>query len=192
MNDLVRVLGLLLPFVLSACATTAGVSMIGIDASDEELLATLASLARRGTEAICNPVVLEKELNIKIGEIKIERPGAEGGDYIDHQQAIGIAPVRDTGQVKNGGFMRFRSAVTSRCHIYVQFSTRRLCKRDSIQVASIMGVPLVLGPESPHGPQHNAVMFVYEATGKKTTVGLGDNGQACANGFGISSEGNWK
>lgn len=188
MNYLARLFGMLLPVVLSACAT----SVKGIDASDEELLTTLASLAKRGTETICNPVILEKELGIKIGALVVNRPGPQRGDYIFDQEAKELRPVRDTGQIKTGGYVRFRSPTASFCHVNIQFSTQRLCKLNTPQVASAMGVSLTIGPVAPHGPQYGAVEFVYNGGGKRTVVGLGTEGKFCANGFNISSEGEWK
>lgn len=192
MNYLRCLSSLFMAIALSACATPAGVSAKGIDASDEELLATLASLARRGTDAICNPAVLEKELGVRIGELVIRSPGPAGGDSLLHQETRDIRPVRDVGQIKEGGYKRVKSPVTSRCHIYIKFPVERLCKWWSPQVSSVMGVPLTIGPTSPHGSQRGAVLFVYKLGVKETLVGLGDEGQSCANGFGISSEGDWK
>lgn len=192
MNYTIRLFCFSLLAVLSACVTSAGVSAKGIDGSDDELLATLASLAKRGTEAICNPAVLEKELGLKIGELEIKSPGPAGGDPLLHQQARDVRPSNDTGQIKEAGYKRVKSPLTSHCHIYIQFKEERICRWWVPQVARVMGVPLTLGPVPPHGPQRSAVLFVYKMGEQETVVGLGDNGQLCANGFGISSEGEWK
>lgn len=178
---------------LAGCSSLAGAQPRGVDASDDELLVTLANLARRGTEAICNPTVLEKELNIKIGKLETQSFEVVRGEPVLRQTTSDVRAAIDTEKIKEGGYMRFRSSISRRCHIYIYFSSPRICNKFSEKTASIMGVPMSIGPYPPlPGPQYGAVMFVYGFGEAKTRVGLGDTSQLCANGFGISSEGDWK
>lgn len=192
MNCPKSLLWVVLAGALSSCTAPMPDLARGIDASDEELLATLASLAQRGTGAICNPSVLERELGIRIGKLETRSPGPSSGVSLLHQESQDVRPVRDEGQIKEGGYKRVRSPLTSHCHIYIQFRDQRLCKAWSPRTAALMGVPMTIGPYPLHGPQRGAVLFVYKPNDGESVVGLGNDGQLCANGFGISSEGEWK
>lgn len=192
MSRLIRLSSLFLAVVLSACATSVGVSTRGIDASDEELLATLASLARRGTEAICNPVVLEKELGIKIGPLVVRKHELGDGGLIERQTSEDLTSV-SRGVTLKGGFLRFRSASATFCSFGVQLSTPHFCDPASERTQAIMGVPVQYGPDSPHGPQRGGIEYDFGRTesGRKLVV-LGDVAQRCANGFVLISDGEWK
>lgn len=189
MNHLTRLFCLFLMTVLSACATS---SAKGIEASDDELLATLASLARRGVEAVCNPAVLEKKLGIKMGSLVVRKHEPGDGSVIERQESEDLTSV-SKGVVLKGSFRRFRSASASFCSFGVELPPPHFCDPASERTQAIMGVPVQYGPDAPHGPQRGSIKYDFGQAGSgQRLVVLGNAAQRCANGFVLISDGEWK
>lgn len=192
MNGLISLFSLVMVIALTACASLTTMSTKGVDDSDEELLVTVASLAKRGAQAVCNPAALEKQLGIKIAKLVVRRHEPGDGSFTEKQETENIVSV-STGAALKGSFIRFRSASTSFCSFGVEVPNFRLCDRDSMRVQMIMGTPVLYGPDSPHGTQRSSMQFEYGSpSSNRTLVVLGDTGQRCANSFAIFSNGEWK
>ena len=138
MNLLARLCAFLVISVLVACSSFSETVAKGIESSDEKLLSTLASLARRG-EAACNRSTLERELGIQIGVPVVFMHDAGDGILVERQTTEEIF-LTSKGTPLNGTMLRFRSASASYCSFGVQFlGTSRLCNSASQKTQAILG-----------------------------------------------------
>ncbi len=188
----------LINIVLSACLLTSACSSTsafgskeGVSASDDELLATLASLARRGTTAVCDLKVLERELGIKIGELKLERRKFQGVFHTDYYYTDSIAAINDQVEVADSRFSRSQNNDPS-CYLYIEFRQKRLCQTGNDRTEKIMGTSLVRGPTTPHRSDYGYYYFYKPSSGNSSEIYLGQSSTECASRFSLTVKGEWK
>jgi hypothetical protein len=177
--------------LLTACTGLSKAASKGVDASDDELLATLASLAKRGTTAVCDPAVLEKELGIKFGVFKIDKTPSLAGAPREHQWTEELASNLDGKAFKHADYYRGRGTEGASCQIYIHFTVDRLCNTGSDSVQKIMGESLVLGSPSPHGSSSPYEYHYKPIKGASAVISFGFSEQKCANGFQLTTKGIW-
>lgn len=180
---------------LSLCACSAvstSTNGKGVDASDDELLATLASLARRGASAVCDPSLIERELGIKLGEFRIDLTPSLTGTTREHQWTDEVTSVMNGKTFKSGRYYRGRGAEGASCHLTIRFNELRFCDVWSQRIQKIMGESIVMGSPSPHGFQQAYEYHYRPANGETAVIYLGLSGQKCANEFALTTKGVWK
>lgn len=189
-------LNIFMTWMLLCVAACSGVSnsatVNGVDASDDELLASLASLARRGTNAVCDPAVLERELGIKFGAFSIDKTPSLSGVPREHQWTDEVASALNGKTFESGRYRRSRGTEGASCQLRIRFDSLRFCDAWSDRIQKIMGVPLVRGSPSPHGIDSPYEYHFKPINGETTVIYLGASNQKCANGFALTTTGEWK
>lgn len=182
----------LLALAIAGCGTSNSINEPPIDPNDATLFAALASVAKRGHEGVCDPVALESALGLVIGKLLVRTERNTLVGELIQQETDEIHSISELDAVRFGTYRRFKSRSVSRCKLEVQFSERRICRRDSPLVARIMGVPLTRGPDIPHYPRGSAYVFVFGSNDLGVRIALGDDRISCGTGFLIESNGEWK
>lgn len=186
-------LNIFMTWMLLCVAACSGVSnsatVNGVDASDDELLASLASLARRGTNAVCDPAVLERELGIKFGAFITDKPDSEIARQLQrvHQYTDEIFSNSKSKAIESARYVRSSGLDGRGCQLSVRFSDQRFCDAWSAQIQKIMGVPLVRGSPSPHGIDYPYEYHYVPVNGETAVIYLGASNKKCANEFSLTS-----
>lgn len=170
------------------CAACATPHAAGVDADDDELLRTLANLARQGTDALCDPKLLEQELAIRIGKLD----SYTGPNVIKSERTETISPVSGTPAFSRAMYWKFHSKERSSCSLEIRFSDRRLCDMDSERVQRILRSAVEYGPPVPGGTARGYGYAFKPNSGSDSGLAFGLSDRPCANGFEISAEGDWK
>jgi hypothetical protein len=193
MRYFVKLFTALIIVFLSACSgVSTAASHKGVDADDEVLLATLASLAKRGASAVCDPVVLERELGIKLGQPEIESSIYFDGTPREYQLTRSIVWA-STGKVfEFAGYRRSSGGMTGSCQVWIRFSFNRFCDVSSARVQKIMGMQLAITPYIPHRTDFPYVYKFESTTGEKSEIELGLSSTRCANQFELTTTDKWK
>ena len=158
----------------------------------DELLATLASLARRGASAVCDPRVIERELGIKLGEVKVDTTPSLAGARREHQWTDEVTSAMNGKTFKSARYYRGRGAEGASCHFTIRFEEQRLCDVSADRIQKIMGESLVMGSPSPHGFRQ-AYEYQYKPdNGEAAVIYLGLSGQKCSGEFALTTIGEWK
>lgn len=178
--------------VLLMLASCSVISAKGVDGSDEELLATLASLARRGTSAVCDPKVIEKEFGIKLGNLILEqREGTPNQQTVYEYTDVVISAI--SGQkYALARYSRWQNLERGSCRLAIKFAEQRLCNAATTSAEKILGVPVEFGPASPHGTDVGYNYFYKPSSGTKSSIYLGQSNSKCANQFELTTIGEWK
>ncbi len=184
---------LLLVFSQAACtqARTAAV-LKGVNAGDEELLATLASLAKRGSDAVCNPAVIENELDIKLGEFKIDKTPSLAGQPREAQWTDAVTSPPFGRPFKSARYYRGRSNGVSSCQIGISFFETRLCDTDSKKTQKIMGTNVEYGPWAYNVPIRSHFYSYQTTSGLTSSIKVGSSDRNCASEFTLTTNGEWK
>lgn len=183
----------LLAFTQSACTQFAGtVSPKGVDASDDELLRTLASLAKRGSDAVCNPATVEKELGIKFGEFKIDKTLSLAGEPREGQVTDAVTNLLSGRPFKAARYYRGRSNQDSGCGLNIQFYEQRFCYASTTRVEELMGAPAEVGPARPHGTGYGYFYQYAALNGNISVVWVGQSDGSCGSAFRLTTNGEWK
>ena len=164
----------------------------GVSASDDELLATLASLAKRGSVAICNPAVIQKELGIRLGEFRVREPIASTAGQSLSQRTYDITAVSGGKAFKAAEYLRARGSYGSVCAIDITFFEERLCDAHLEKAERIMGVPVEYGPWAQHLHIRTYSYNYLSAGGEKSSVSFGSSRDICSNKFSLTTNGEWK
>jgi hypothetical protein len=183
-------IGLLTGLLASAALTfsCAAKRHIGIEATDDELLRTLATLARQGTDALCDPRLLEQHLAIRIGKLE----SFSSPNVLASERTESISSLDDNLVIARAMYWRFRSAYRSTCSLEIRFRDSRLCETDSARVQALVGEQVEYGPPIPGGVVHGHGYLFKPRSGSSSSLSLGLSDKRCANGFEISAEGEWK
>jgi hypothetical protein len=179
----------------TGCSVPASTQSHGVDASDEELLLTLASLARRGAEAVCNPQMLEKELNIKMGPTVVKIYPASDGKQIEVQETKNIYSEQRGDVFETATYSRVRSpGRRSDCRLEIIFRESRLCAAAAAHTQALLGTQTIISDPPMHSIGYGyGYNYRYEtATGVESRIRLGHSNQQCANGFSLTSNGEWR
>lgn len=164
----------------------------GVNASDDELLATLASLAKRGSSAVCNPAVIQKELGIKLGEFIIDKTPSSAGEPRESQRTRDVTVVPNGTVFKAAEYLRAKDIYGSVCSIHIDFLAERLCDTDSIRTSKIMGVAVEYGPWAQHLHIRGYSYNYKSADGVQSSVSFGSSRDVCSSKFKLTTNGVWK
>lgn len=188
-----RLMVVLLVFTQLACTQLPNAaSQKGVNASDEELLATLASLAKRGSDAVCNPAVVEKELGIKLGEFRIDKTPSLAGEPRESQWTDQIAPASGGKIFRSARYIRGRSNSGASCQIRISFFEDRLCDTALEKTQKIMGVAVKSSAFASHGDFYAYFYEYVPITGRSSEISVGLSNRKCANEFTLTTVGEWK
>jgi len=164
------------------------------EADDEELLRILAKLAREGRSAICSPSALESALQIRIDTLMDRsRQSIRGRPIVEFSAPIGNGRWLGSGRMISGGlYKKFKSDMTSFCHLGIVFSGRPLCGANSERVQSLMGARVQYLGDTIHAPgQPTVYLYAQEADGE-AQISLGSTNAVCTDTLTIRYQGDWQ
>ena len=164
----------------------------GVDASDDELLATLASLAKRGSEAVCNPSIVEKELGIKLGEFKVDKTPSLAGEPREARWTDTVSRSLSGKSFAIARYYRSRSVNGSGCGLIINFLEERLCYPTTKHLEQIMNTPVLEGPAKTHGTGYGYIFKYAPNKNELAEVWVGQSDGSCSSGFRLTTNGEWK
>jgi hypothetical protein len=186
-----RILVLIFALHTSSC-TLVQSNVDGLPDSDKELMGAIAKLAKQGSEAICNPRIVEDTLGILIRDIVVKRNDLTLTDGAKYELSTSITAKSGHAVFLDGAYIRHRSPEISKCWLAIKLKGERMCDRTSDETTKLMGVRHQVSPTNPHSTSGGSVTYSFYLDSKLTVVALGDVTAKCGNFFAIDSEGTWK